>query len=224
MKKVFKHEDYFNSEGIKIPSVTTILKILNKPQLIQWANFLGKLKKNVEDVTYKAATIGTITHYILERYGKNKITNLSFLYNEYDDAIIKSVNKTLKGFIKWNKEYKPKFLMCEIKLNNENFGGTIDNVCEINGEKYIIDYKTSKTVYPSMFLQLAAYNKLLREEKNIKIDKVAILILNKNKIEYKFYKMNVEYLEKFYEPVFIKLYELYTSWNENLKIDWNTSI
>lgn len=223
MKKSFIHEDYFNTKGQKIPSVTTILKILNKPQLIQWANFMGKLRKSVDEVTQKAATIGTLTHYILERYGKGKIINFSVL-DEYDSSITKSVNKALKSFIKWKKDYVPEIKICEIKLNNEKYGGTVDNVCKIDGKYYIVDYKTSKTVYPSMFLQLAAYNKLLREENNMKIDKVAILILNKNKVEYKFYQMDVEYLEKFYEPIFIKLYELYIAWDENLKVDWNTKL
>lgn len=223
MKKVFIHEDYYNSKGDKIPSVTTILKIMNKPSLMQWAHSLGRFNKSMEEVTYKAATIGTLTHYVLEKYGKKKIINFSVL-DDYDYKIVNSVYKALKGFKRWNKEYKPDIIHCEIKVNNELFGGTVDNISMINDKKYLIDYKTSKAVYPTMFLQLAAYNYLLRTEKDMVIDRVAILLLNKNKVEYKFYEMDVKYLEKFYEPVFLTMYEFYNKWNDNLKSDWNTEL
>lgn len=223
MKKEFVHEDYFNSKGEQIPSVTTILKILSKEQLYEWHNFMGFLKINTKEYTKRAALIGTLTHYFLERSGKKKLINYSIL-DEYDEKIYVPVRKAIKGYVKWYKEYNPNILKCETKVSNEQFGGTIDNICEISNELYIVDYKTSKDVYPSMFLQLAAYNKLLREEMDYKVDYVAILILNKKKVEYKFIKMKVSYLEKYYEPVFILMYEVYIKWKENLKVDWNQEL
>ena len=35
------HEEYINRDGVEVPSVTTILKLLNKPTLQKWANYLG---------------------------------------------------------------------------------------------------------------------------------------------------------------------------------------
>jgi hypothetical protein len=75
-----------------------------------------------------------------------------------------------------------------------------------------------------MFIQLAAYNLLIREELGIQIDYVAILVLNKNKVDYKFYKMSVEHLQIYYEPVFILLYEVYIKWKDNLKYDWGMDL
>lgn len=219
----FEHENYYDKKGKEIPSVTTILKLLNKPELVDWANFMGFLKKNTKQVTARAALIGTLTHYFIERYSKKKILNFKVLY-KYDDDIIKSVNKALKGFVRWNKEYKPVFKKAEIRVKNDKFGGTVDNICEIDGKLYIVDYKTSKGVYPSMFIQLAAYNLLLRDELDIKVDFVAILVLNKNKVDFKFYRMDVNHLRKFYEPVFILMYELYIKWQENLKCDWGMDL
>jgi ATP-dependent exoDNAse (exonuclease V) beta subunit (contains helicase and exonuclease domains) len=218
-----EHEDYFNKKGDAIPSVTTILKILNKPELVDWANFMGFIKINTKEYTAKAAWIGTLTHYYIERSSKKKIISFKFLYKQNAD-VIKSVNKAYKGFVEWRKKYKPKFKKCELKVQNDKFGGTIDSICEIEGKKYIVDYKTSKGVYPSMFLQLAAYNLLLRDEKELKIDYVAILVLNKNKVDYKFYRMDVKHLEKYYENVFLLMYELYIRWQENLKYDWKVDL
>jgi hypothetical protein len=48
----------------------------------------------------------------------------------------------------------------------------------MNGEKILIDIKTSNAIYPSYWLQLAAYRSLLMIEKGIRVDKVAILWLN----------------------------------------------
>lgn len=219
----FVHENYYNKKGVEIPSVTTILKLLNKPELVDWANYMGFLRKNTKELTAKAALIGTLTHYILERYGKRKIINFKVL-DDYDIDVTKPVNKAIKGFVKWRNDYAPRIEICEIRLNNGKFGGTVDNVCDIDGFKYIVDYKTSKSVYPSMYIQLAAYNLLLRDVKNMKIDYVAILVLNKNKVDYKFYKMKVSHLEKYYEKVFLLLYELYILWKDNLKCDWGVEL
>lgn len=220
----FIHESYYNSKGDEIPSVTTVIKLLSNKELINWANYMGLVcRKNHNDISEKAALIGTLTHFYLERLGKKKIINYNLL-EDYNKDIVQCVNRGIKEFKEWRKEFKPKIIKTEFRLQNERVGGTIDNISEIDGDKYIIDYKTSKNVYPSMFLQLAAYNMLLREEKGMKIDKVAILLLNKKKIEYNFYKMNVEHLEKFYEPVFMSLLDVYELWGSNLKYDWNQII
>lgn len=220
----FVHENYYNKKGDEIPSVTTVMKLLNKPELVKWSNFMGLVcKKNIDDILDISSKVGSLTHYIIERHNKHKIINFNIL-NDYPLNIQKAVDKTIKGFKLFLKDYKPKSIKSEYRIKNNIFGGTIDNVAMIKDEKFIIDYKTSKQVYPSMFIQLAAYNKLLREEKQMKIDKVAILVLNKKKIEYNFYQMKVPYLEKYYEPIFDLLLKLYYLWNENLKQDWNSSI
>lgn len=220
----FVHEGYYNKKGDEIPSVTTIMKLLNKPELVDWANFMGLVcGMKVEDILTKSSIIGSLTHYIIERHNKKKIINYKIL-DDYSPSIQKSVNNTIKSFKLFLKEYKPKSLKSEFRVQNDKYGGTIDNISKIKDEKFLIDYKTSKQVYPSQFIQLAAYNKLLREEEDIKIDKVAILVLDKKKINFQFYQMEVDYLEKYYEPIFDLLVQLYYLWRENLINDWNTDL
>jgi hypothetical protein len=59
------------------------------------------------------------------------------------------------------------------------YAGTIDRIIDMNGEKILIDIKTSNAIYPSYWLQLAAYRSLLTEKEGYNpVDKVGILWLN----------------------------------------------
>jgi len=60
------------------------------------------------------------------------------------------------------------------------FAGTLDRVIDLDGKKILLDIKTSNSIYPSYWLQLSAYAKLLKEVANDakSIDTVGILWLN----------------------------------------------
>ena len=47
------------------------------------------------------------------------------------------------------------------------FGGTIDCLAKIDGQLVLLDFKTSKGIFPEMLIQLAAYNQLLAEAGHI---------------------------------------------------------
>lgn len=83
--------------------------------------------------------------------------------------------EAIMSFVAWHQEYKPKMLANEKTLFNEEhrFAGTADFICEIAGEKWLIDFKTSKDVWPSHELQVSAYAHALPPE--LKPDKLAIL-------------------------------------------------
>ena len=63
----------------------------------------------------------------------------------------------------WAVEKKVKFLTSEKKMYNEEWfvAGTADAVVEIDGKKYIADWKTGKGVYYEAFIQTAAYRGML---------------------------------------------------------------
>ncbi len=58
------------------------------------------------------------------------------------------------------------------------YAGTIDRIIDMDGEKILLDIKTSNAIYPSYWLQLAAYRSLLMNKAGIRVNKVAILWLN----------------------------------------------
>ena len=50
MGKYSDHSTYINNNDIEVPSVTTILKVLNKPHIVNWANSLGWKKQSYKKV------------------------------------------------------------------------------------------------------------------------------------------------------------------------------
>lgn len=218
----FEHTDYVREDGVVIPSVTTILKILNKPELVDWANFMGFRQMSSKKFTEESAVTGTLAHFLIERKCRNKIVPL-YLSNEGKHP--EQVLRCYSLFKKWKKEYNPSFLYNEIRLQTLELGGTVDCICKINEDIILLDFKTSKEIYPSMFMQLAGYYKLLIETKPHiakRITKVAILTMpRKIGANYKYILMDVEHLKNYYVPAFETLYKFYVLWKDNLKFDWN---
>ena len=63
----------------------------------------------------------------------------------------------------WRSVYQPKFLHTELRLGCELFCGTVDCICEINGEIYVIDWKTTDKLLKTVGPQTAAYELLARD-------------------------------------------------------------
>jgi hypothetical protein len=82
-------------------------------------------------------------------------------------------------YVEFCNQYNPEILLMEQHLINKDLGyaGTIDRVMNLNGKSMLIDIKTSNSIYPSYWLQLAAYNELLQKE-GIKTSSYGILWLN----------------------------------------------
>jgi hypothetical protein len=99
------------------------------------------------------------------------------------------------SFSDWYKETNPRSIENDKVVFSESplYAGTVDYVCEINGEKWLIDFKTSKEIWPSYELQLAAYKHALPKE--IAVDKMAILQVGygKNRKGFKFTEIPDQY-------------------------------
>ena len=60
------HTRYKTSDGQIVPGASTITGLLNKPMLVKWANNLGLQGIDSSKYTDKAASIGTLIHYLVE--------------------------------------------------------------------------------------------------------------------------------------------------------------
>lgn len=207
MGKYTKNHIVYMSDDGEVPSVTTILKLLNKPALVYWANYLGFKRRNVDDELNEKAEIGTQVHKIIDAYLNNEM---------YIFAQSRYINKTmivsfLNTFINWKKENNFDLIFTEKSFVNNKYAGTVDCYGVLNGKKTIIDFKTSKDFYLGMFLQLAAYTTLL-EENEYEVEQVGILIVRQDK--YKIKLISREELEeyvkvfKFLSELFHKMYDL----------------
>jgi hypothetical protein len=202
------HTRYYNKNNIEVPSVTTILKILNKPGLVYWANYLGFKHLKVDDELEYTSYIGTRVHTIINSIMLNRYIILT----ENTDVLL-NIKKSLTNFRLWynNNEIEPIFM--EKSFFSEKFGGTLDFYGKINNEFCIVDYKTSKDIYPTMFIQLALYYILLKEY-NYHVDKVGIVLTGyKSKLKTKF--INIHELTPYIEigVLLVDLFEKYYNLN-----------
>lgn len=144
----------YNSEGKLVEpwedgyfSVTTILGVKHNKWLWEWKMRLGK--EESEKVANEAADKGTRVHRRLEKI----LTGQEF----------KTTPKELKPYIdafnSWFVEYQPEIIHAELFVSSDRYGyaGTVDLVCFIDGEVWIVDFKTSKAIYDEYGLQVRAY-------------------------------------------------------------------
>lgn len=138
-------------EGGYLPSVTTILGACYPTSrfLVSWQ--IEKGKDEGERILKEAADDGTFVHEKVEQLIKGLKVNTENLNPKQA--------KCLLAFKAWADEVKPEFLATEqqVYCNELGFAGTIDILCRLDGELYIVDLKTSKGIYDSHLAQVAAY-------------------------------------------------------------------
>jgi len=160
-KKSRAHTIYKLDDGTKVPGVTTVLGILNKPALVKWANNLGLQGIDSSKYRDEMADIGTLAHQMIVDYFKGEATDTS----EYSESQIALAENCLLSFWEWEKGHKIEVIIAESPLVSceYRYGGTIDCFCKLDGQPTLLDFKTGKAIYPEMFYQLAAYEQLLAE-------------------------------------------------------------
>lgn len=160
-KKSRAHTRYKLNDGTKVPGVTIVLGILNKPALIKWANNLGLQGIDSSKYRDEMADIGTLAHQMIVDYFNKVETDTS----EYSKTQIDLAENCLLSFWEWEKSHKIEVILAEQPLvsTEHGYGGTIDCFCKLDGQPTLLDFKTGKAIYPEYFYQLAAYEQLLAE-------------------------------------------------------------
>lgn len=161
---------YYPWKQDKYVSVTTAISDgLPKPGLNRWfqKNIAHKAVREVDliaslppddavDYLMKpeggmnaAAILGTSVHALAERISKGEtVENFSIEQKPFVDA-----------FLEFMIAYQPTFIETEATVFSRTYGyaGTMDTVVEIGGNRYVMDYKTGKSVWPEAALQISAY-------------------------------------------------------------------
>jgi hypothetical protein len=208
-------------DGQSVLGVTTILSVINKPALIQWAantvieylqikmkagekldelqlkNLFTEAKKYNRTLKNQAADLGTLIHNWIEEYIKGK--NPAPLVNE-------TAKKSIDSFLAWVKEKNVKFTESEkiIYSKKYKYAGTCDFTCEIDGKKYVGDLKTSKGIYDEYLLQVSAYRYALQEEFGKEYDGMLIIRIPKvenDVVEVKFFNNYKQCAEAFLQAL-----------------------
>ena len=90
------------------------------------------------------------------------------------------IDKSIKNFIDWANKSKVKFLETEKNIYSEKLfiGGIVDMICEIDGQIWLGDVKTSGSgIYSEHFFQCAGYH-LMLEAMELYPNITGYLILN----------------------------------------------
>lgn len=181
-KKTRIHTVYKTKDGNRVPSVTTILGVLNKPALMDWAWRCGCDGLDYKVVRDNAGDIGTLAHYLILCDIKGMKPDIS----EYSPQNLAQAETCLLKYWEWQKGNPIKPILIEEPLVSEEFkyGGTLDcfGQREDTDEFVLVDFKTGKAIYSEYFYQLAAYENLLAEHGH-RFDKTIVLRIGRDENE-----------------------------------------
>lgn len=168
---------YRTESGAFVPSVTTILEAY--PKTAEYYTWLKKMGDDADTVRDDAGKRGSTVHVLTERYDAGEEINL--LDKNGFVAYTTQEWAMLHRYAEFIERFKPEALMSEMNIVSATLGyaGTLDRVMIVNEKTYLVDIKTSNAIYPSYWLQLAAYEQLIIEAQGYNIiEGVAILWLN----------------------------------------------
>ncbi len=181
----------------KIPSVTGITGVLNKPALVFWAAEIGaeaaegllipgmkidELNRAEIVQAIKAAhwirrdttaDVGTAVHEWIESY-----IDASFgLCEAPVPAENEHIRNSIDQFLEWETKNDVEWLVSEQKVysRKDNYAGTLDAEAMVRGKFSLVDLKTGSGIYPEMYMQVAAYARAREEEDGRKHDQLCIL-------------------------------------------------
>lgn len=170
---------YYKRNGEYYPSITYILQ--SYPKGKHFEDWLKKVGYSADYIVRKAGEDGTQVHEMIEDYLNGK--KLEFLYENFNPRYHPDVWGMFLHFVEWWELYKPNLITTEVLLFSDEWkvAGTADLICEINGELWVIDFKTSNLIHTTYELQAAVYGKCYEECFNKKPTRHGILWLKSSK-------------------------------------------
>ena len=179
-QKARQHTVYKTADGERIPGVTTVLGVLNKPALGPWHNRMGLQGIDTAKYVDALAEIGTLAHAMIEAYLSGETLDLS----DYSSEQIDKAENSCLSYYEWAKGHTVEPILTEASLVSEpyRFGGTIDCYCLLDGVRTLVDFKTGKAIWPEHLYQVAAYDMLLFDNGH-PVDAVMILQIGRDETE-----------------------------------------
>jgi len=188
---------FYDIDGQKYPSVTTILSVLPKPASL--VNYINNFP-GAEYYTARRAFIGSMTHFYLESFMAakylpgHKVVPEKMDFSHMDEDVSKILDKMIKKIkgIVDTYDFEPLWLEKMVYSHDLKIAGRVDYIGRLDGKLCILDLKTSKRFYPpehgidTHALQLSAYAACVEDMGELKIESLFILRVNENnKIELK---------------------------------------
>lgn len=168
----FADERYYSLDGENwFPSVTTYLDAFYKGgQYIHWLKQEGL---NADRIMKEAGELGTAVHNAIENLLNGG--EIEWDGENYSEKAWIMINRFMEFYKFVESHSGVELVLVNPKLE---IGGTLDLVCKINGNTWLIDHKTSNNIWHTHKVQVAVYKTLYEAEIKEKIDHIGILHLN----------------------------------------------
>jgi len=161
------------------PSITSIISFINRKKFASWRARVGNEAANRK--CKKATTRGTKFHRVAEEY----FLNGDYMsLEEYQIPLIQLMFKAVKPHFddRFDNIYHQETKMLSHKLC---LAGTVDMICEVDGELSVVDFKTGESEKPvewleDYFVQLVAYWAMYSENTGLVPKKLVVCLVGEN--------------------------------------------
>ena len=162
---------YVTPDGIRYPSITTVLGILSEASITAWRKRVGEEEAN--RVGGRASARGTLVHSIVEKY----------LLNENTTEYLPHIRQSLENLRPILDSRIGTIYGLEVPLYSSYLGvaGRCDCVAEFDGVPSIVDFKTSrkpkkKEWISNYFAQMAGYAVMWEERTGMPVANTVIIM------------------------------------------------
>ena len=170
---------YEVDDQILYPSVTSVISFISGKKFADWRARVGNEEAN--RITKHATSRGTDLHLVFEHYINNEdYESLS----EYQRPLIQLMFKAAKFYLdtRLDNIYQQETPMYSSRLC---LAGTVDLICEVDGELAIVDFKTAAKEKPEewledYFVQLSAYWAMFSEKTGVVPKKLVVFLVGEN--------------------------------------------
>ena len=169
---------HYRKEGsdVAYPSVTSVLSFINAPKFADWRRRVGEEAANKK--TKHATTRGTRLHTLFEHFLNNEdITGLK----EWEVPLVNLMFRAAKPQL---EKHVDNIFQQETQMSSDRLclAGTVDLICEWDGELAVVDFKTSEKTKPEAwlegyFVQLSAYWAMFSEKTGLVPKKLVVFLV-----------------------------------------------
>jgi len=170
---------YEVKKGTVYPSVTSVISFISREKFANWRAKVGEEAANRK--TKRATTRGTNLHTLTEVYLQNGLYKET---PEWEVPLINLMFNSAKGIFdqRIGTIYQQETTMSSDRLC---LAGTVDLICDFDGELSVVDFKTSEKAKPEewledYFVQLSAYWAMFSERTGVTPKKLVVFLVAEN--------------------------------------------
>ena len=170
---------YQVDDQVLYPSITSVISFISRGKFASWRAKVGEKEANRK--TKHATTRGTRLHSVFEHYLRNEdVQTLEEMQVPLIQLMFNGAKQELDKRI--TRIYQQETAMHSHRLC---LAGTVDLICDFDGELSIVDFKTSEKEKPEewledYFVQLSAYWAMFSEKTGVVPKKLVVFLVAEN--------------------------------------------